>query len=270
MSPASPDNTPPAGKSPDLSYVMPCYNEEASLPYTVPKLVESFREAGFRLELVLVNNGSTDRTADVIAELQARYPDERIVKHTVEVNEGYGNGVLRGLEVATGPWIGVIPADGQVDAEDVVRLFEAVSVTDSAVIGKVRRRFRMDGFRRKVVSIAYNAFARTLWPSIDSIDLNGTPKIIPRPVLELLELESRGWLLDPEIMIKAHYMGVRILEFNVFSRMRGNGLSHVRAETMWEFFVNLLRFRFSRRLLRWKEIRISHNAQPSTPASQPQ
>jgi len=61
-----------------------------------------------------------------------------------------------------------------------------------------------------------------------------------------MELKSKDWLLDPEIMIKAHRMGLRILEFNVFARMRGSGISHVRMGTVWVFIWFLLKFRFSR------------------------
>jgi hypothetical protein len=102
----------------------------------------------------------------------------------------------------------MIPADGQVDAEDVVRLYEAVIVTDGNVVGKVRRRFRMDGLYRKVVSTTYNLFIRTLWPRLGSIDINGSPKLLPAKALREMELSSKGWLLDPELMIKAHYMGI--------------------------------------------------------------
>ena len=60
-----------------------------------------------------------------------------------------------------------------------------------------------------------------------------------------MALESTDWLLDPEMLIKAYYMNVRILELNVFARMRGSGLSHVRASTCWAFFWQLLQFRFA-------------------------
>lgn len=236
--------------SPDLSIVMPCYNEEVVIPYTIPQLLDAFEGAGIRLELVAVDNGSADRTSQIIQELIAQ--GRSVVHHRVEVNEGYGNGILQGLPRCSAPWVGSIPADGQVDAEDVVRLFEAIRHSDEWVLGKVRRRFRMDGLWRKVVSIAYNGLVNLLWPGLGSIDVNGSPKILPREVVDRMDLESKQWFLDPEIMIKAHYMGVRVLEMNVFSRMRGNGLSHVRTSTCLEFIRNLLVHRFSRRWRRWK------------------
>ena len=235
------------GQVPDLSLIMPCYNEESVVGYTIPKLVQAFQAAGVRLHLIAVNNGSRDRTGELLAQLAARYPE--VVVHRVEVNQGYGFGILSGIPRATGTWVGMIPADGQVDAEDVVRLYDVLAGTDGRVVGKVRRRFRMDGVRRKVVSVLYNLFVRMLWPGLGSIDINGSPKMLRREALLGLRLESRDWMLDPELMIKAHYAGLRVLELNVFARMRSGGRSHVRPSTMWQFFRQLV---LSRLLGTWK------------------
>jgi glycosyltransferase involved in cell wall biosynthesis len=236
--------------SPDLSLVMPCYNEEEAIVYTIPRLVEAFQTARCRLQLIAVDNGSKDRTSDIIRELARGYPG--IVYHRVEVNEGYGKGVLSGLPLCDAPWIGIIPADGQVDAEDVVRLYQATAAAGNWTLGKVRRRFRLDGVWRKLVSISYNLYARALWPSLGSLDLNGTPKIARAGVLRQMDLQSADWLLDPELMIKAHYMGIKILELNVFARMRSAGVSHVNPRACWQFFRSLLLFRFSGRFSQWK------------------
>ncbi len=228
----------------DLSFVMPCYNEEDIVEHTIGRLVNAFQKAGYRLELVAVDNGSCDRTGEIIKQLATRYGS--VIYHRVEKNEGYGNGVLSGLPLCTAPWIGIIPADGQVDAEDAVRLFENVSTIGGKALGKVRRRFRMDGLLRKIISISYNLFIRALWPRLGSIDVNGSPKILPRDVLLAMGLQSRQWFLDPEIILKAHLMGIRIFEYNVFARERGNGLSHVRIWTCWEFFSKILTYRFAK------------------------
>ena len=232
----------------DVSFVVPCYNEEDIIGYTLQRLRSAFDKAGYALELVVVDNGSADRTGEIIGEFAACH--DGVICHRVAVNEGYGWGDLNGLPLCTAPWMGIIPADGQVDAEDVVRLYEAVVTTDGNVLGKVRRRFRMDGLYRKFVSTSYNLFVRMLWPSLESIDINGSPKLLPREAIMNMGLKSKGWLLDPEIMIKAHYMGMRVMEFNVFSRMRGNGVSHVKVMTCWEFLRSLLTFRFSKE---WKQ-----------------
>ena len=233
---------------------MPCYNEEEIVEYTITRLYKAFERSGYRLELVAVDNGSADQTGAIIRRLAKANPLIRVVR--IDENVGYGDGVLSGLPLCTARWVGIIPADGQVDAEDVVKLYESILATGGTALVKVRRRFRMDGLFRTFMSTSYNIFVRILWPRLESIDVNGSPKILPRETLEGMSLESKDWLLDPEILIKAHHMGLRVLELNVFARMRGNGLSHVQASTCWEFIRRLLVLRFSRDLSRWNQRRI--------------
>jgi glycosyltransferase involved in cell wall biosynthesis len=249
-----------ARSDPEFSLVVPCYNEEAVVSHTIGKLLDAFQRAGYRLELILVDNGSTDRTGEILRGWADRNP--AVVHYKVEKNEGYGNGVLSGLAQASAPWVGSIPADGQVDAEDVVRLYEVVRQSDTWVLAKVRRRFRLDGMLRKIVSTTYNVSFRVLWPTIASVDVNGSPKIMPREALPAMALQSKDWFLDPEIMIKAHTLGMRVLEFNVFARLRGAGVSHVKPGTCWEFFRNLLKYRFT---TKWKrELIRDRSALPSS------
>ena len=250
---------------PELSLVIPCYNEAESIPYALPALCAAFARAGRALEIVAVDNGSQDATGELLSELARQGLPVRPVR--VEHNQGYGFGLLSGIPHARGQWIGFIPADGQVDAEDVVRLFEALLPCGPLTLGKVRRRFRMDGLARKLVSIAYNALVWALWPRLGSIDVNGTPKILHKDVLARMQLESKRWFLDPEILIKARTMKVRVLELNAFARMRGRGLSHVRASTCWEFLRELLRYRCTGHLSAWK--RGVRAAAGKTPAHAP-
>jgi glycosyltransferase involved in cell wall biosynthesis len=238
------------GTEPEISLIMPCYDEQDVIPYTIPQLLQAFERAGHRMELVACDNGSTDRTSEIIRQFAAQ--GLPVIHHRVERNEGYGNGILKSIPVCSAPWIGIIPADGQVDAEDAARLFEALKHTDGPVLGKVRRRFRMDGLTRKIVSVLYNGFVWLLWPRLGSIDVNGSPKIVRRDVLAEMDLQSKNWFLDPEMMIKARYLGVTVLEMNVFARMRSNGLSHVRPSACVEFFWNLLRYRFGGALTEWR------------------
>ena len=214
----STETTPSSPSQPDISLIMPCFNEEASIGYTIPRLVGAFEDAGYALQLVAVDNGSSDRTGNILQSLSADFPC--IVRRRVETNIGFGNGILAGIPVCTAPWVGMIAADGQVDDEDVVRLYDAALSTDGRIVAKVRRRFRMDGAVRKVISIGYNGFVRLLWPRLGTLDVNGTPRLLRRDMLLAMELESTNWLLDPEMLIKAHYMGLTILELNVFARMR--------------------------------------------------
>jgi glycosyltransferase involved in cell wall biosynthesis len=229
------------GAVPDVSLVVPCYNEVDVIRNTATALVEAFSERRLGLELVLVDNGSSDGTGKVIDELV----DEGLpaVKVTVLVNEGYGRGVLEGLRVCRGRFVGFTCADGQVEARDVVRIYEIAAQARTPKLVKVRRRFRMDGMVRKVVSVGYNVLANLLFGGLRSIDLNGNPKILPRASLERMRLTAHDWFLDAEVMLEAKRLGLDVLELNVFAQMREAGRSHVSAGTCWEFVLNLLRYR---------------------------
>lgn len=100
-----------------LSIVVPCYNEAEN----IPKLLAAYAEVITRndLEIILVNNGSTDETAQVLMQLLPRY--ESFLKVvTVPVNQGYGFGILEGLRAATGEFIGWTHGDLQTPPRDVI------------------------------------------------------------------------------------------------------------------------------------------------------
>jgi glycosyltransferase involved in cell wall biosynthesis len=227
---------------PELSLVMPCYNEEAVVEATVTDLLAAFAGAGRRLELVAVDNGSRDRTGRILSALARDHPNLVVVR--VEINRGYGHGLLAGLPRCRAPWVGIVCADAQVEARDVVRLFQAAAGSAGPRLLKVRRRFRRDGLRRKVVSVVYNLTTAALFGGLGSIDVNGNPKILPREWADRMRLESRDWFLDAEIMIKAKRLGLPVHEVNVPGHPRAGGASNVRASTCWEFVKNLLAYRF--------------------------
>jgi glycosyltransferase involved in cell wall biosynthesis len=252
----------PAEKRPQVSWSIPCYNEEEVLRSTVTRLAAVFVADGVDVELVLVDNGSTDRTGAIIDELIAE--GLPITKVVVETNIGYGNGVLQGLAACRGSLVGFICADGQVEPADVLRVYQMSASSKTPRLVKVRRRFRMDGLNRKVVSVAYNVMTASLFGGLGSIDVNGNPKIFPREFLDPMELRSTDWFLDAEVMIRAKQLGLEVLEFNVLAQARGGGTSNVRAETCWEFVGNLLRFRFGARPRPPAQI---ETTEPSTSAS---
>lgn len=226
---------------PALSLVVPCFNEAAVIRETATRLAHEFERAGVDLELILVDNGSSDATGEIIRALA----DEGcpVVPRTVEVNRGYGHGILNGLEAARGELVGFTCADGQVDASDVVLVYQIAIGGNVPRLAKVRRRFRMDGAVRKVVSILYNLGTNLLFGGLGTLDINGNPKIWPRELSSKMNLRSRDWFLDAEVILRAKELGVEIYELNVLARRRPGGSSSVGAATCLEFVRNLLVYR---------------------------
>ena len=257
----------PEFRVPDLSLVMPCYQEEDSIGETGPHLVRAFEQAGINLDLVMVDNGSTDRTGQIIDELVAT--SIRIRKVRVDVNQGYANGIRRGFAVCTAaPLGGHVCADGQVSAEDVVRTYRLMAGREERIVAKARRRFRQDDWRRKVISFIYNVGIHGIYGWLGAIDINGTPKMYSRRNLERMGISSRDWFLDPEIMIKAKVLGLRVIEIDVEGRARHGGRSHFRVRTLLEFARNVLQYRFGREFREFRR-RIRAERATETPSSGP-
>ena len=93
--------------TPELSMIVPCYNEQGAVGFSIPALVDAFAQAGIPFEVIAVDNGSTDRTGELLAGLSADGLPVTTVR--VDDNIGYGNGVLQGIPHARGAWIGWIP-----------------------------------------------------------------------------------------------------------------------------------------------------------------
>jgi glycosyltransferase involved in cell wall biosynthesis len=231
--------------------VVPCYNEEKCLDLTIPPLVRVFREAGVNVELILVDNGSTDGTSAVIDRLiNSGLP---IVKGVVPVNRGVGLGVRAGYRISKGDYVGCVCADGQVAPESVLLLFRSLSVAGKNTMAKVRRRFRQDSWARKIISIGYNGLMLAIFPGMPSLDVNGNPKLLPRDVIEVMDLTSMDWFLDAEIMLKAQYLKMMVIEIDVPGYLRKGGRSNVRLSTILEFVRNILRYRFGGPWRRWRK-----------------
>jgi len=240
----------PSLRLPEVSIAIPCYNEEDCIGQTAPELITAFQLAGIALELVLVDNGSTDGTGGVIDEMISRGLPIRKVHF--KVNEGYAAGIIGGLEACSAPVIGFTHADAQVAPHDVVTAFRLMEHREERVLAKVRRRFRQDSWRRKVVSIIYNGMMQVVFGWLGVIDINGSPKFFSRRNFEAMALVSRDWFLDPEIVLKARALGLRAIEIDVEGHARNGGVSHVKPATMLEFLKNIYRYRFGAYYRNWK------------------
>lgn len=226
-----------------LSLAMPLYNEERNVRAVAGELLAAFDQAGIGLELVLVNNGSADGTAREIEALAAG--DRRVRAVHLSPNAGYGGGILAGLAVCGGPVIGYTWGDGQVSAADHVKVYGKL-ISESLDLCKARRVERHDGVQRRLITTVYNAAVFPLLFGVASTDINGCPKMFRRERFAALDVSSRDWFLDPEIMIRAVELGFRIGEVPVVFLARRHGQSNVKWRTVIEFCRNLAAYRLAR------------------------
>lgn len=233
--------TPGVASSLLVSVVVPFYNEEACVEQTCTDLRATLQQAGLQFEIVAVQNGSWDKTGELLKGLASRYREFRLVD--VPVNKGFGYGVLQGLLACTGDIVGWMPGDGQIPSISVAQVLAEMRRT-GAPVGKTRRINRRDDWTRRLFSAVLNRFAR-LMLGISTSDVDGTPKLLQRAAYEALRLRSYDSFLDMEVLVKAKRLGLRICEIDVPSLARIGGRSKVRwLETSTEFVRNVLRAKF--------------------------
>ncbi len=233
-----------------LSLVIPFYNEEKNVRGVVSGLVSSFEDTSTDYELILVNNGSADQSPRILEDLAKERPDKIKVVH-VPVNQGYGWGIISGLRQASGEFVGYMCGDGQIRPADVATAFNCMRNGDGDLV-KVKRIARRDGFIRKILSTGYNWLFLVVF-NVKTLDVNGSPKILKRELLEIVSPVSKDWFIDAEIMIKAKHLNLRIAEVPVEFLRREAGRSHVAFSAIWEFVKNMLNYKLGRGIREWKQ-----------------
>lgn len=222
-----------------LSMVIPFYNEEENARFVIADLTSILEKNKIDYEIIAVNNGSTDRTESILHEIK----NNRIKIVKIENNIGFGYGVIKGLEAATGNYVGYMWGDGQIPASTVAVLFKKIQ-KENFDICKIRRSARDYSIFRKLESGAYNWIIARLFFGNITKDMNGSPKIMKRSLYEKLNIKSHDWFIDTEVMVKCRYLNAAIGEVKAAYLKREKGKSKVKFTVMFEFLKNIIRFRF--------------------------
>jgi len=223
---------------PEFSIILPMYNEEACAAQVLAEMSRTLGAAGLDYEIITVDNGSRDRTGEIIDDF-ARDRDPRVRKAVVEVNQGMGHGILVGLAAARGAPLGWTYGDGQVPAEYIPRILAAMRERH-ADVGKMVRTSREDGPYRWLISRVYNLLFRLMFHT-RARDINGAPKLFTRAVYERIALTSKDWFIDAEFMVRAARAKLSVAEVEGRFEQRRGGRSHVRFGAILEFLRNMLR-----------------------------
>ena len=229
-----------------VSLVLPFYNEEHNVERVVTDLLGVFRKSDWQAQLVCVQNGSRDRTGAILHSLATANPDMLVVE--VPENKGYGYGIQQGLKVTTGEIVGYIDGDGQVLPENMLQVLERM---ESERAAKAVRVWRSDGRLRRVISWCYNLLFG-LFFNVSHRDANAKPKFLRRIDFTVIAPISNDWFIDPEIIIKAAALGIVWSEVPIEFGRRNKGQSHIRPQTVTEFLINMIRWRFGAYLEQWR------------------
>jgi glycosyltransferase involved in cell wall biosynthesis len=200
-----------------LSIVLPAYNEEANAADAVEEVSDVARQLSIEYEIILVNDGSADRTGEIGRELAGRVPSFRLVEHYP--NRGYGGALKAGFAAASKELVSFVPADRQFVFAEIGRFLARMGEAD-IVCGY--RADRQDNALRKFNAWGWNTLVRLLFGRLCR-DIDCGFKLFRREVLAHVTLISDGAMIDTEFLAGAKARGFRITEVPVthLPRMAG-------------------------------------------------
>jgi glycosyltransferase involved in cell wall biosynthesis len=200
-----------------LSLCLPAYNEQDCIVETLDRALAVLPCLVASLEVVVVDDGSADATADRVRTVMARDRRVRLVVH--ERNKGYGAAVTSGLVAATGDLVMFADSDGQFDFGDVARLLDRLPDNDF-VVGYRHR--RAESFRRRLNAWAWGRLVRLLY-GVRARDLDCAFKLFRREVIDRLRLTASGACINAELMCQCQRAGFRFEEVPVEHYLRKGG-----------------------------------------------
>jgi dolichol-phosphate mannosyltransferase len=235
-----------------LSLIIPAYNEEAGIRAAVREADEALARLARRYEVLVIDDGSTDATAEVAAEAAWNRPHVRLLSHPR--NRGYGAALRTGFEAARFERVAFTDADCQFHLDDLADL---VPLTDHYPLAVGYRVNRQDSWRRRFFSWGYNVLVRRLLGTRVR-DCDCALKVFRSEALANLLPSARGFFVNTEMLTRARQLGYALAEVPVRHRPRLRGKSTVRLSDIPRTLAHLLPFWWSQVLF---------HKPPATPAN---
>jgi len=204
--------------APDLSVVFPVYNEEENMPILLDEIARALDGKGWTYELVAVDDGSTDRSLEVLRGLKSKYPTLRII--TFEKNSGQTAALDAGWRNARGRFIVSLDADLQNDPADIPKMMDEIARSGADMVIGVRVK-RRDTWSRRMQSKIGNGVRN--WITRDHItDTGCSLKLARREAIEPVRLFTGMHRFLPTLV---RHAGFKVVEMPVNHRPRQYGIS---------------------------------------------
>ena len=222
-----------------FSIAIPFYNEEKNAVPVVEGLVNMLESENINYELILVNNGSKDKTPELLNGLSEKYKKTQVIN--VYPNEGFGWGVTNGMKAARGDVIGFMCGDGQIAPEALVKVIRKFE-NENLDFCQIKRIKRQDGLYRMFLSKSFHLITKSLF-RIPTSDIGGNPKIIRRTMLEKMDIKSKDWFIETELLSKLGKMNPKVGEVPVVFLKREEGRSNIKFSVVFQFLKNIISYR---------------------------
>src|SRR5690606_35767425 len=203
-----------------LTAFFPAYFDEGNIAKVVDKAVEVIESMELKdYEIIIIEDGSPDRTGEVADELAEKYDKVRVIHH--ETNMGYGATLRDGFLNAKMDYVFYSDGDNQFDLDEM-RKFIALLPFSDIVVGY--RKKKQYSTYRKITSMCYNFLLRAIY-KIDYVDVDCAFKVIKRDLFDKITIDSVDAFIDAEILIKARLLGYTSTDVGVKHLPRVDGIS---------------------------------------------
>jgi glycosyltransferase involved in cell wall biosynthesis len=203
-----------------LSIFFPAYNDAATIASLVITALRTARTLTPNHEVIVVNDGSRDQTADILNELARVYPEVRIVHH--EKNRGYGGALRSGFASATRDLVFYTDGDAQYDPSEMAALWHRLD--DSVDMVNGYKISRSDPLHRIVIGRVYHHTVKRLF-GLTVRDVDCDFRLLRRSIFDTVRLEKNSGVICVEMMKKITDGGFRIAEVPVHHYHRAHGRS---------------------------------------------
>lgn len=221
-----------------ISVFFPCYNEEENVESLVQKTLKVLPRISDDYEVIVVNDGSIDKTAAIVESLANDNPKVRLVNHPI--NQGYGGALQSGFRAATKEWVFYTDGDGQFDITELPGLLDLIDQADIITCYRIER---AEAGIRKLNSWAWSRLVNRLF-KLNIRDVDCAFKLYKREIFENIEMYSRGALIDTEILSRAKKAGYTMIQKGVHHYPRRAGTqSGANLRVIFRAFKELFRLR---------------------------
>lgn len=203
-----------------MSVVIPCYNEAENIPVILKEFSNVIGNR--KIEVILVNNGSTDDTAAVLKDQLRDYAFAQTV--FVPVNQGYGYGILEGLKIAKGDYLGWTHGDAQAEPKDIIRVYDFLNRHAG------ENDFYIKGIRKgrkiseKIISLFMGAIVSLVF-HMGMYDINAQPNIFSREFYQSWTNAPFDFSIEIFSLYQAKKQGEKIARIPVVFKERHAGIS---------------------------------------------
>jgi glycosyltransferase involved in cell wall biosynthesis len=219
-----------------VSIVAPAFNEAAIIETVVREWMSVLSGETEEWEIVVTDDGSTDGTGTILRRLTEE--DDHIKVVSLSTNKGCGYALRQAIDEARGKYVVTIDADGQFDLADYKSLFGKLTEGYDIVTGF--RRHKIDTVTRVVSDRIYHLIVKMLF-GVHLRDTNCALKVYKSSILKAIQIDSRGYSIPTELLIKARALGYRIGEVGVTHSGRTVGVSKLKVVTVgWQTFIFLV------------------------------